>query len=387
MRFIFTMFFIVLLLPVYSQLVIEYDDFPQPESYEIFRFVADVNNVQIPAGGEDQIWDYSSLSVIDSSMTLFLSTEGDTTFPEAKYKTPSFLQFQGFIYDNTEYDGIDENGAYRVGSLPQDTSFSITQISGGPDDVIRFVGSPSPLDGRIDFIKFPLSYQDTWTESFIETTVFELTVAAFGLNMVPGSRKRTLTQTRTVVGWGELITPNREGGINEPREVLLVQASGITLDSFFLAGAPAPPPLIDAFGLTQGEIFENEFYLFFDQHDPSNLMRINIDGGEIISVFFKPDHNEISTSVSAVELIPSTVYPNPISPMQELTIQTDQDLTNGTFILSDMNGRQALVRSIDSLPNENITISMPGYLTPGLYVFQLISGNGNIRSIGKINVH
>lgn len=392
MRTIITLVFFfvswfMLVMPAYAQLVIEYDNFPKPESYDVFRFEANTANIQIPAGGEDQLWDYSNLQIIDSTMSIFLSAEGDTTFVGAKYITPRELIFQGFTYNSFVYEAIDENGIYELGRLPQDTSFSITPISGGQNDIIRFVGTPLPFEGRLDLIKFPLSYQDAWTESFTENTIFELTVAGFGLNMVPGSRKRTTTQTRTVIGWGQLITPNKEGGSNEPRDVLLMQGNGVTVDSFFLGGAPAPQPLLDAFGLSQGDVNENEFYLFFDQYDQSNLMRVNVNNTTVTSAFFKPDRNEVSTSVSAFELTPTVAYPNPISPLQELTIQTDQLLTNGTFVLLDMNGRHVHLENFNTLSNDKITISLPGYLMPGLYIFQLTDSVGEVRGIGKINVH
>lgn len=385
----FTLFLVswtLLPLPSYGQIVIEFDDYPQPDSYEVFRFQADVNNVEIPAEGANQLWDYSNLEVIGNSLSVFSSADGDNTFPGAKYITPRELTFQAFSYNSLVYEAIDENGVYELGRLPQDTTFSITAISGGPNDVLRFVGVPLPFEGRLDFIRFPLSYQDSWTQSHTETTPFELTVAAFGLNMVPGARERTLTQTRTVVGWGKLITPNREGESNEPRDVLLMRVNRVAVDSFSLGGFPPPQQLLDAFGLAQGSTTKDEFYLFWDQHDNSNLMRVNLSEGEITSVFFKPDHNDIPSSVSALDLTAPLAYPNPISPLQELNIETDQISSNGTFILTDMNGRQVHNASFSALANDKITVPIPAYLTPGMYVFQLMDSTGRVEGMGRISV-
>ncbi|GEM_PF-1791643 len=376
------------LLPLssYGQIVIEFDDYPQPDSYEVFRFQADINNVQIPAEGADQLWDYSNLEVIGNSLSVFSSAEGDNTFPGAKYVTPRGLTFQAFNYNSLVYGALDENGVYEMGRLPQDTTFSITAISGGPNDALRFVGVPLPFEGRLDLIRFPLSYQDSWTQTSREITPFELTVAAFGLDMVPGARTRITTVTRSVVGWGKLITPNREGESNEPRDVLLMRVDRMTIDSFSLASNPPPQPLMDAFGLTQGFIAEDVFYLFWDQYDNSNLMRVNISEGDIFSVFFKPDHNDIPSSVSALDFTTPLAYPNPISPLQELNIETDQISSNGTFVLTDMNGRQVHNTSFTALAKDKITVPIPAYLTPGMYVFQLIDNTGRVRGIGNISV-
>ena len=370
----------------YGQIVIEFDDYPQPDSYEVFRFQADFNNVEIPAEGADQIWDYSNLEVIDSTLNVFLSADGDNTFPGAKYVTPRGLNFQGFNYNSLVYEALDENGVYEMGHLPQDTSFSITAISGGPNDVIRFVGEPLPYEGRLDFIRFPLAYQDSWTQSSTVATPFELTVAAFGLDVVPGAQTRYTTVTRSVVGWGKLITPNREGESNEPRDVLLMRADRTTIDSFSLAGNPPPQQLLDAFGLIQGFTSEDVFYLFWDQHDNSNLMRVNSSDGNITSVFFKPDHNEITTSVVNVELTKPLSYPNPISPQQELTITADLIPSNGTFILTDMNGRQVHNESFTAFSNNKITVSIPANLVPGIYSYRLMDITGKVSGIGSINV-
>ncbi|TVQ49094.1 MAG: T9SS C-terminal target domain-containing protein [Saprospirales bacterium] len=370
-----------------GQLVINYEDFPKPGDYEIFRFIADIDGIQLPSAGEDQVWDYSHLQPLGNTLNVFTKVEDDEDFPEAKYNSPEVLFFQGFSYNSVLYEGYDENGMFLVGRLSDDTTFSITPISGGPNDVIRFVGGPIVFEGRQDFMKFPLSYGNLWTESRIEYVPFELTVAAFGLNMVPGQRKRILSQTREVIGWGQLTTPNRDGDANDPRDVLLMQVQVMAVDSVFLGGAPAPPQLMDAFGLSQGGIVVSEYYLFWDQYDISNLMRINLNNnGEISSIFFKPDHNDIGTSVRNLSLIPANAYPNPISPNQDLTIQTNEPLSLSDFVLSDINGRIVYHQSLSPFSENNLTVTLPEYLSSGMYFYQLVNSQGEVKSIGKLKV-
>jgi hypothetical protein len=370
-----------------SQIIINYEDYPKPDNYEVFRFIADIDNVQLPSAGANQVWDYSQLQPIGSTENIYLNAEGDSAFPEAKYRSPEVLFFQVFSYNSFQYEGLDENGVYLMGRFSEDTTFSITPITGGPNDALRFVGGPIAFEGRLDYLKFPLTYGDSWAESRIENVPFELTVAAFGLNMVPGHRKRILTQNREVVGWGQLTTPNRDGDANDPREVLLMRVMTTALDSVFLGGAPAPQLLLDAFGLTQGDIVTSEFYLFFEEHDNSNLMRINVNNtGAISSIFFKPDHNDIGSSVRSLSLIPTKTFPNPISPNQDLTIQTIESLSVSAFVLLDINGKIVYNRAISPYSENELTVTLPEYLSSGMYFYQLVNSKGEIRSVGKINV-
>lgn len=372
---------------VNAQILIQYEDYPKPESFELLRFQADPENIEPPTIGEDQLWDYSNLQPIGTINSTVLNAEGDPNFPNAKYVSHGQLSFQNFLFNVSSYEALDENGVYLMGQITADTTFSITPVSGGPNDILRFVGTPEHFEGRLNIIKFPMTYGDTWTETRKERIPFELTVAAFGMDRVPGWRTRTVTQTRTVSGWGQVITPNRDGNPNPPRDVLLMWIEGITVDSFFLGGAPAPQPIMDAFGLIQGEEFNNSFTLFYDQYDVSNLMRANIAAdGSISSVFFKPDHNPIS-SVRNLSLNPAFVFPNPVSPLQDLTIRTEQPISNGKILLFDMNGKTVYSRDVHSSSGQEFGITIPTHLSSGMHIFQLTDENGEIKSVGRITVH
>src|SRR5690606_38704120 len=126
----------------------------------------------------------------------------------------------------------------------------------GTDDSIRFVGGVTPFDGRINTIQFPMTYQDQWTQSFDRVVDFELNIASYGMVDAPGFLRETTTENREVVGYGELTIPQPNGSPSLPMVVLLLKVNRITLDSFFVAGQPAPAPMLAAFGLIQGSVIE-----------------------------------------------------------------------------------------------------------------------------------
>jgi hypothetical protein len=292
-----------------------------------------------------------------------------------------------YTIESSDYDGLDENGVYGIGRYSIDTTYSITNVTGGPNDRLRFVGGSWAFDGRFDYLKFPMTYGDSWTQDRIEDAPFLLTVAAFGMNQVPGNRKRIITQTREITGWGNMVIPNKDGEPNMAQEVLQMRIERVAIDSFFLGGAPAPPQLLAAFGVTQGSISQDQFYLFYTLNDQSNIMRVNVrSNGSIESLYYKPEINDMGTSVKSNVLTPVMFFPNPVAPTQVLTIQTKTPVISGRFELLDLNGRTMFSRAFDSDSGSISSIQMPYYLLPGTYVFQLLDSKGTLQNIGKLNV-
>jgi len=371
----------------YGQIVIDYENFPKPESYEVLRYQANPVGIDVPISGVDMEWDYANLEPIDSINSVFFNAEGNTVFPNAKYYTENNLLFLAYFIESSDYEGLDQNGVYGIGRYSIDTTYSITNVTGGPNDRLRFVGGPLSFDGRFDYLKFPMTYGDSWTQDRIEDVPFLLTVAAFGLNQVPGNRKRITTQTREITGWGNMVIPNKDGEPNMPQEVLQMRVERVAVDSFFLGGEPAPPQLLAAFGLTQGSAFQDQFYLFFNTNDQSNIMRVNVSSnGSIESLYYKPEINDMGTSVKSNFLAPVMVFPNPVAPAQTLTIQTEAPVLSGRFELSDLNGRTIFSQTFDSNAGSITSLQMPYFLLPGTYIFQLLDSKGTLKSIGKLNV-
>jgi hypothetical protein len=92
---------------------------------------------------------------------------------------------------------------------------------------------------------------------------FNLTVTAAGLNKTPCKHIYTVFRNDTIVGWGKarVYTPS---GPSVYYDVLIDKINQYTVDSFLVNGAPAPPALLTAFGMTQGQqtAYNNRYSLY-----------------------------------------------------------------------------------------------------------------------------
>lgn len=115
----------------------------------------------------------------------------------------------------------------------------------------------NPTDGANqiwDYQGLITGQQSSFPYAVTRTTPFEITVAAFGLNNTPGFHKRIAYNDRAVTGSGKLVMTHPVGQPSDSMDVLLVKATEVRIDSFFVGGAPAPTPLLQGLGLTQGQM-------------------------------------------------------------------------------------------------------------------------------------
>ncbi len=266
--------------------IITKDNFPRGGSFTDLGYFADTNNMEAPSEGVNQVWDYSFLTPDSLVTQVHTDASNDPVFPDALNYIDNTINFNEFPVNGIQYEAIDEDGWYQQGRITEEVSYSITAISGGADDILRFPDREVPYGGRLNKLDFPVMYGKDWTQSQIENTEFELSVAAFGLNGVPGVNVRTVTENRSVVGEGKLIMPSEDGSPGLPMDVLLLKAEQTVMDSIFLGGAPAPAALLAAFGLTQGATTTAApRYIFYTPDFASNVLNVNPASG---TFFYRP---------------------------------------------------------------------------------------------------
>lgn len=356
-------------LPLLAQVTIDQSNFPRQAAFTDSYSSVETAGLTVPTEGTDQTWDYSGIVNASSFTETWFDASGDTDYPTALHYSNANLTFQAFGIRGRDYDAVDEDGWYMQGRLLFDTTHSITPISGGADDVLNFPGQVQAYEGRADIIAFPSSYGTSWESSYTEYTQFNLTVAGFGLNNVPGQQKRITSQTRTVVGEGTLIQPDAQGNPSGPIDALLIKVENRTLvDSFFLGGQLAPPTLLAAFGLTQGEVTElPDRYLFFVPGYGNVTVVVNLDANDDIqSVFYRPDVADLATSISDAQ--GSDViraFPNPVEAGNALHFGLLAD-GNTLIELVDVTGRTVLSASVTGSSTIG-RLDIPSSLTSGIY--------------------
>lgn len=383
-NFAFCLALVALALPGWGQITLERENFPRQGSFIDTIIRAVPLNISLPSEGPDQVWDYSSLVENEMIMTTYTDAANDPDFPGALNYRENNLAFYDFEIPAVRYERLDDDGWWEAGRVLQDVTFPIQSFTGSPNDSLRFVGGVQEFDARVDLLKFPLNYQDEWTEAYTERVNFELTVTGFGLNQVPGYRDRTTTLNREVVGYGALTIPGYDGEPGAPMEVLLIKTNRSILDSVFLAGEPAPPTLLAAFGITQGSVFEDTYYNFYRLDYGAYVLFVG--DYSPVSAFYRPSANEVVTAVEESQAISVSTFPNPVKAGQTLTLQTDAPVNAGFFSLHDLSGRTVHSTRFDAGGHPQIQLTIPARLSSGMYIYQLYSPRGAPLGNGKLMI-
>lgn len=368
MKTVFTSILTLCALPLLAQVTIDQSNFPATAGYTDAFSLGGTAGVVAPSVGASQTWDYSALVETGQVNIVRIDATSDPIFVDALNHLESNRSIQGLLIPSHVYTAVDANGYYEYGRSFSDTTYSITPVSGGVNDSLNFPDGNHVFqfdNGRPEYLGFPATYQSSWTGTRIEPMNFNLTVAAFGLNNTPAQQVRRVTDTREVVGYGTLVIPLPNGDPSAPMEVLLIESTVSSIDSFFLAGSPMPEPLMSAFGLTQGATASSSAFLFFmpDFHSP--LLRFGMDGQSIASIGYRPVGATVPTGISSVELENVSIYPNPVAAGTSLTINLGEAGKAVSAIeLIDVTGRLVVYQNLQST---NASLDIPASLVSGVY--------------------
>lgn len=361
-----------------SQVVITADNFPRGGTFTDYSYRSQPGVIVPPSEGPDQVWDYSDLE-LDQIITVdYADASQDPALPGALNSSVRNLAFQVFPIPSQFYEAIDQDGWYGLGRTTADVSYSITAISGGPKDTLRFPGTAMPFEGRINSLQFPVTYGSHWNQSMTEVMPFELTVAAFGLNKAPGVYRRLINQDRQVTGYGEIILPRENGNSTLPIEVLMIKVVRMAVDSYYLGGAPAPAQLMGAFGLTQGSSVTDSFYVFYAPEFGAPVFDYAINSD---IAFYRP-YAEATVSVN--QPISTTVlhaYPNPVKAGSVLNVELESPAHQGRYRIWDALGRMVDESTFNTEDQHQLLIPIPSAIQTGMYVFQVLDTNGEVIGI------
>ncbi len=384
LHFCFTLPVFLLATQSQAQVTVTSDDFPRPVTFVDSIFRSTESNPAYPSQGPDQVWDYSNLVKDELIERTYNDATSDAGFPGAYNFSDQALIFQIFPIESYRYFGLDSEGWFELGRRIVGVSYSITALTGGPQDTLRFPDANVIYDGRTDDVKFPMNYGDEWMETRIELLPYELTVAAFGLNKTPGYRKRYFTQHRKISGYGKLTLANSDGTPTAPMDVLLVRVVRNTVDSIFLGGAPAPPQLMGAFGLTQGAMAADSFYVFYKPGFGAPVM--SIDYGESVA-FYRPQAAETISAIREQALVETSSFPNPVSAGQTLTIRSESLPVAGQVQLTDMHGRLMQQSFFETGSGGQLQLRVHDQTPAGLYFYQIKDHTGTLVGAGKFRVN
>lgn len=228
-------------------------------------FNAENTAVSIPVPGENQTWDFSTLTEIfsvENGGENFL-TPSNAAFPSATYSytSQSSYNVSGFAsdtYDITYFAEISDSGAYNLG-FSQDEPATLYVAS--LDATFNYGLQNRNYTGTTKYasVIFPakMGNAPVTVNDITDTSSFTVTAAAFGLSNVPGQTSFTTDLTLEIIASG---TANLKGIGN--KRVLVAKTSYTQTTNYFLGGAPAPEALLTNLGVTDGASTTGTTYRF-----------------------------------------------------------------------------------------------------------------------------
>lgn len=378
-------FCILAFLGLKAQVTISSSNYLHQADYNEMRNI-DTVGIAVPDHGTNMEYDYTNLKG-DSTVTIPFPAASDSKFPSANRFSYGLASFGGIPVKSKYYSEMNSSGVLRLGSYVIPISAGIGSLTGNPSDTLTFPGSYSVFPNPIFRLKFPMTYGDTWTSSGTFSTDFALTVQSFGLNNTPGKNIEHVTVLDSVVGWGTLRIPYG-GGSSQPYDVLLVKNHETVQDSFFLGGSPAPPALLSAFGLQQGQMSSvNRYWFITPDHDgPILELKMSSDWSSAFESYY-PD-NDITTGIlNNMTNNAFNVYPNPVN-IDKIQMNLNKDSKGlWNITLTNSIGQTVKTVAINGQGQMNVQIALDENVYNGIYLMTVVDENGNVISRSKVIVN
>lgn len=313
----------------------------------------------------------------------------DTTPYTFNYRVPGapypFADSNYYYLGSWRYQGNVQYSLSSVGYLEPATNirrseYSLTTLTLGVLDSI-FIPTQNMAYSSPDIkIAFPASYDSRWTSNYRSDFNFELSVSSYSLSHAPGILRTYTGEHDTVVGWGKMRVTNLSGLPSGYFDVLQVQTTRTTIDSFFLNGAPMSGIILAVLSLQQGHtdtIYEQNYYR---EHEVTPLAQIRFRDAGFTQPYSALTHAQRLDTVAvenAVQQLAETrmrVYPNPAN-QRVIFIDIPDPQSAYTYRLADMNGR---IVSTGTLNGKHTGITLPAEVCQGVYAISVATGQGHI---------
>jgi hypothetical protein len=236
--------------------------------------------------------------------------------------------------------------------------------------------------------KFPMTDKSSWTSTNIYRTNFLLKIGAFGLNNTPGQLVSTSIIKDTIAGWGTLKLRNPANGTVLNFNVLLRYSNYNSVDSFFLAGQPAPALLLGAFGVTQGSRDTAIRFSFIGLNfkAPHLIMELNNRGTSITNMYraILPNLGLVSKNKELTDVsVKSTVFPNPTT--EGVTFEFDKKTNDDwTILIYNRLGQITGLHQVSTPQGTaSLNVDLDKNLPNGTYFYNIVDENSLIRANGQ----
>lgn len=327
-------------------------------------------------------WDLGSAIYGTRDVYTRTAVSGNATYPQSTYSVPSSYAFNSLLsYQTSDMQGITSSGLLSFGQALQRQAIPLVSLTMGANDSLVFNQQNIVYSSAKKNMAFPATTGSNWVSTYNYNLAFNLTVAAYSLNNVPGAQHTYITRTDSVVGWGKMRVKGTTGLVSGYMDVLAVKVAIQQRDSFFLNGSVAPTPLVTAFGLSQGQIHNSYYILYFRAGTPTALLSVVYSDASYATVSSAYAHAAklapAPTSVSELSLGNLSLYPNPLTGDELHLSSTHVMDKNCSYELINSVGQRVAAATI-RLNNGKATI--PLNQPAGSYFFLLRGADGQLSS-------
>ena len=267
------------------------------EGFIEFRSLPDFQNLGTIARGPNQTWNFSG-NYSSTALSYIFEPDSSPDFPTATLSSDISAAFGPFTSEGKAYFDQNDAGFFELGSVYEPVRVSLRSITFGPQDSL--IVPPTVLTANAPLVRYPIVFGESYTTTYTYERNFVLTVALLGLSRANGLLKTSITETRTIDGWGDMILPNFDSGIGTVTyPALRMRYSYTGIDSAFINGQPAPPIVLSTFGVNQGEVTQRDEVNFYAPGFPFFAVTSFVDSLDRPADFFvSSESGFISTSVS-----------------------------------------------------------------------------------------
>lgn len=354
----------------YGQITLTSTDYPGvlvgTDSLRQVSYAASLPSLTPATGG---IWD---LSAATDSPAALLSYR--VAVPTYHYGDSLAGNIGMFGYQKRQSNSVTSTGLFAYNDLVPVTMYSLTTITLGPTDSIFIPSQTSVYSTHLVKIAFPSTAGSAWQSVFSADVVFELSISAFSLSHQQFTQRRFTVRKDTVVGWGTMRVKNSTGAPSPNVNVLQIQSTTYTTDSFYMGSAVAPGAYLTLLGLTQGKkdtVYTQSYYRAGEVTPLVSAQYKDAGFSAPSKVVYHHQRLEPVTTENLSSSVRFTVYPNPASNTLHFVVPRSVPYQ---YTICDISGREVTSGRFDG-GRGDATVSLPGFLLSGLY-HVMVSENG-----------
>jgi hypothetical protein len=346
--------------------------------------IASISGIKIPSDGANQAWDFSEMkggplknTVLKSAPSFSVSAVVDTAGTETI--SGNYGINSGIVYD-TDTSGLILSG----GMIPKQT-FSLYSVTFNVKDSLYIPAQAFHIHRNL--IKFPSSYQTTWTTYSRHSLNFKIRAAAYFPGLMPASKVVNTIVYDSVAGWGTLQIPSANRG-SLPYRVLMVKRKTVTVDSFYLGGLPAPALLLSGFGVKQSDIAKQYDEFFYREGSAMALMSLDFGNdstySNTIDASYNADNVESGIDASLSSTAEFIIFPNPASEYIRINPAYNSDKVISITITNSI-GQKIKDISFSELGANNWNIDVHD-LKPGIFLVNFKGRNGVVTGSSRFTI-